>query len=296
MTIHASPTPEEPARGSALDRAVAAQDRGGLRAWSLVTTVFGDAAAPRGGTLPLAAVQEVVGRLGVEPGALRTAMSRLARDGWLARERRGRTSFYALTETKRDEWTAATRRIYAAGPPAWSGGWEAAAPDPGRDVGAGLRAAGFAEAAPGFWLRPDLPGAPPAPRGASVFAAPSEASRVSRALIDAGWPSGGAARRFEEVARLAEALGADLPHAPDPLEALAARTLLLHAWRRAVLAGPDLPAALRPEGWPGERARAAVRALYWRLVPASEAWLDGALGPSAGAAEALAGRFGGSPD
>lgn len=295
MTLHASPTPADRAPGAALDRALAAQDRGALRAWSLVVTVFGDAAAPRGGTLPLAALQEIVGRLGVEPGALRTAMSRLARDGWLARERRGRASFYALTEAKRDEWRTATRRIYASGPPAWDGGWEAATPDPGLDPAEALRAAGFAEASAGFWLRPALPDAAPAPEGASVFAAPAGASRVSPALIAAVWPSAAAARRFEDVARLTEALRAGLDDDPAPLQALATRTLLLHAWRRAALIGPDLPTALRPEDWPGERARAAVRALYWRLAGPSEAWLDETLGPHAGAAETIAERFGGPP-
>lgn len=52
--------------------------RGRPRVWSLVITVFGDAIVPRGGRVALATLQEVMERLRVEPGALRTAMSRLA--------------------------------------------------------------------------------------------------------------------------------------------------------------------------------------------------------------------------
>ena len=111
--------PASPSFSAALDALLAelSAGPGRLRAWSLAVTLFGDAAAPRGGALRLGAVQAVLGRLGVEPGALRTAMSRLARDGWLARERRGRASFYSLTAARAEELAAATRRIYAAGPP-----------------------------------------------------------------------------------------------------------------------------------------------------------------------------------
>ena len=89
---------------------------GRLRVWSVIVTIFGDAVAPRGGKVALATLQEIVTRLRIEPGALRTAMSRLAGDGWVARERQGRNSFFSLDERGRDAFDLATRRIYAAGP------------------------------------------------------------------------------------------------------------------------------------------------------------------------------------
>ena len=70
---------------------------------------------------------------------------------------------------------------------------------------------------------------------------------------------------------------AALPLPPaDPLTAMAARTLLVHRWRRIVLRFPDLPEDLLPPGLshPGPRAR--VAAAYGALLPASESWLDGA--------------------
>ena len=60
------------------------------------------------------------------------------------------------------------------------------------------------------------------------------------------------------------------------LDAMAARTLLIHHWRRIVLRDPGLPEALLPEGWPGEETRDVVRRVYRQVVPGSEAWLDGA--------------------
>ncbi|MEO0679754.1 MAG: PaaX family transcriptional regulator C-terminal domain-containing protein [Pseudomonadota bacterium] len=273
---------------------------GRLRAWSLVITVFGDAVAPRGGVLRLAALQDVVGHLGVEPGALRTAMSRLARDGWLERERRGRASFYALTAAKREELQAATRRIYAAGPPDWAGAWRLAALGPEADA-APLRAAGFAEAAPGLMLRPETAQAPPAPRpaGVSLFETPPGAAALDPDLLRRAWPEAVARPRLAEAAAAVEALSPWAAAQPAPLDALAARALLLHLWRRAALASAELPQALRPADWPGETARQAVRRLYWRLAPASERWLDACDGGPEGALPpldpAFAARFGGPP-
>ncbi|MET0169130.1 MAG: phenylacetic acid degradation protein, partial [Aliihoeflea sp.] len=74
--------PAQRALESMIDRL---HQRGRLRVGSLVVTMFGDAIAPRGGRVALGVLQDLMGRLRVEPGALRTAMSRLASDGWVIR-------------------------------------------------------------------------------------------------------------------------------------------------------------------------------------------------------------------
>src|SRR5690606_38240402 len=126
-------------------------ERGRLRVWSLVVTAFGDAVVPRGGRIALAVLQELMGRLDVEPGALRTAMSRLAADRWVERERVGRNSFFELASGGRHSFALATRRIYAHGPPCWSGGWTVAIAS--RETGAAtdeeLTGNGFMRPAPG---------------------------------------------------------------------------------------------------------------------------------------------------
>src|SRR5690606_23214363 len=54
---------------------------GRLRVWSLVITIFGDMIVPRGGRVALSVLQEITGRLGVEAGPVRTAMSRPGASG-----------------------------------------------------------------------------------------------------------------------------------------------------------------------------------------------------------------------
>ena len=57
-------------------------------------------------------------------------------------------------------------------------------------------------------------------------------------------------------------------------DAMVARTLLVHEYRRIVLREPGLPLPLLPPGWPGGVARALTAGLYGALLAPSERWLD----------------------
>ena len=108
------PADNQPAaEGGELSGAIARMG-GSLRAWSLAVSFLGDCIVPRGGDVGMATITEVLSAFGIEPGVTRTAMSRLAGDGWVTRQKVGRMSFYALTPVALAESEAATRRIYAA--------------------------------------------------------------------------------------------------------------------------------------------------------------------------------------
>ena len=96
---------------------------GRLRVWSLIITFFGDAVALRGGRVALSTLRDAMGLLDIEPGAVRTALSRLANEGWVERQREGRLSFYKLTDQGRAAFDEPTRRIYAAAARDWDGEW-----------------------------------------------------------------------------------------------------------------------------------------------------------------------------
>ncbi|PSM18042.1 phenylacetic acid degradation protein [Nitratireductor sp. StC3] len=275
--------------------------RGRLRVWSLIVTVFGDAIVPRGGRVALSVLQELMARLRIETGAVRTAMSRLAADCWLERERDGRNSYYRLADAGRHAFDFATRRIYAAGPPAWDGTWLVALAPGG--AGNGVRAGreqamaelGFAQAGAGSFVRPfaDIPelteDVPPGllvVRGAALREAPDLAALWELDELAAAYRALG-----DNLAPLAAALarGAGLA----PLDAMAARVLVDHSWRRIVLRDPGLPAALLPADWPGEAARARVKAVYAALAGPSEAWLDASGLPEQVDAKRFKARFGG---
>lgn len=253
-------------------------ERGRLRVWSLVITIFGDAIAPRGGRVSLATLSEIMQRLRIEPGALRTALSRLAADGWVARERVGRNSFFELDARGRHAFDMATRRIYAEGPPHWTGEWTVAIAPPGSDAKLNEDAAarGFVRIAPGVFLRPETCAGSDISGGLGDMLVLRGHSVEHPEALQALWPCGETAAHYKAfleaygpLARDADAVGR-----LGDLDSIAARTLLVHEWRRIVLRDPGLPAALLPIDWPGEEARAVMRALYGALAPRSERWLD----------------------
>ena len=94
-----------------------------LRAGSLITTVFGDAIAPRGGKVWLGSLIEAMSHLGAGERLVRTSVFRLVRDGWLQSEQLGRRSYYSLTDVGRERFNQATHRIYSAPANDWDGRW-----------------------------------------------------------------------------------------------------------------------------------------------------------------------------
>src|ERR1700740_2250207 len=82
------------------------------RTGSIAMTGFGDAIAPRGGSVWLGTLLQFFESLDIDHGVVRTAMSRLAADGWLERRKVGRNSFYRLAKSGRRTFEGATRPIY----------------------------------------------------------------------------------------------------------------------------------------------------------------------------------------
>src|ERR1700743_2332906 len=91
------------------------------RTGSIVITLFGDAIVPRGGSVWLGALLSFSDTIDIENGVVRTAMSRLAADGWLERNKVGRNSFYRLVKKGRQTFDTATRHIYDTQVSDWTG-------------------------------------------------------------------------------------------------------------------------------------------------------------------------------
>lgn len=238
------------------------------RTGSVIITVYGDAIAPRGGSLALADLLALMAALGAGDGVVRTAVSRLARDGWLDRDRAGRNSFYSLSDRGVREFADATPRIYGPSDTPWGGQLRLAFAEAGVERTM-LEQAGYALLAPGVLIAPDTALLP-----ASTLALLGAGSTASmKALAARAWPLAALAEAYERFL----AVFGGLPDGVGQLgqiEAMALRTVLMHEYRRVVLRDPRLPSGLLPPSWPGIAARALCIDLYATLAPLSEHWLD----------------------
>lgn len=267
-----------------------------LRVWSVIITVFGDAIVPRGGSIPLQALQEIMGRLGIEPGAVRTALSRLASEGWVIRERDGRRSRYSLDRQGQRAFDEATQRIYAAGPAEWNRRWTVVIPILGEDPAASrLEAAGFASSGTS-WIRPETVGARPLPQDLDAYLVIDDQPGDAPADAWRFWNLEGVAEAVSAFLETLEPLVDALERGaqPSPLDAVALRTLVIHEWRRIVLRAPALPIELLPPAWPALKGRVRLRSVYASLAGPSEQWLTGAGLPPHCDPTAFAARFGGA--
>jgi phenylacetic acid degradation operon negative regulatory protein len=237
------------------------------RTWSIIVTLYGDAIMPRGGQVWLGAISAFCQGMGIGEGVVRTAMSRLAADGWVERNRVGRNSFYALAERGRAVFGQAAARIYHPQAPAWSGRFTALL------TVENLIDAGFGSPSAGFWIAPGGTKLPPEASDALCFTLEGDAE-TQRALAARAWPLEETARGYRRFLDRFEPLRAAEAEKLSDLEAMIARVLLIHDYRRIILRDPLLPAAILPLDWPGEAARALCADLYPRLLPGSERWLD----------------------
>jgi len=269
------------------------------RTGSIAITVFGDAIVPRGGSVWLGTLLEFFKTLDIDGGVVRTAMSRLATDGWLERNKVGRNSFYRLTRKGRQTFDVATRHIYDPQLSDWTGRFELLLIGNGEDRDASreaLKNAGFGSPLPGVWVAPSGVPVPEEAAGAIRLEVSAE-DDSGRRLLSESWPLDRTADAYLKFMKTFEPLRGWIGRRGrlSDVDAFTARILLIHYYRRVVLRDPLLPMALLPADWPGRAARRLCGEIYRGLLPASEQWLDGNGGNEGGrlpaAAEALARRF-----
>ncbi len=244
------------------------------RVWSMVITVFGDSVMPRGGVVSASALSAIFRRLSVKAEALRVALHRLAKDGWIVRHRSGRNSHYALSDDGRAKFMPASLRIYARNP-SLCGPWRLVALRKPWGSGTAMTDAGFLRLSPTLFLGPRQAGRTPVeadaiegdlrhlPDWAREALAPEPLQRDYRRLHST------LSERVDATEAAARA---------EPLDAVALRTLLIHQWRRLLLRHADVSSEVLPEGWRGEDCRTSVLALHGALSRSAAPWLDNAIG------------------
>jgi len=274
------------------------------RAGSLITTVFGDSIAPRGGTVWLGSLIRAMAEFGVGERLVRTSVFRLAKDGWLQARQVGRRSFYSLTEQGREKFAAATHRIYGAPAAGWDGTWtllllsglDAASKDAVRRECAWL---GFGALSANMLAHPapDLSDLELALQRLGtagdlvVMTARSLRSDTGlRKLVRSAWNLDDIDARYERFVSRFRPLFAALAKNPtvSPRTAFVTRTLLIQEYRKVLLRDPQLPAELLPAGWHGTAAYQLCRNLYRGLYRQADMYLsevmataDGPLPPPA---------------
>jgi phenylacetic acid degradation operon negative regulatory protein len=135
--------------------------------------------------------------------------------------------------------------------------------------------AGFGSPMPGVWVAPsDVP--VPADAAGAIRLEVAAGGATGRRLVEASWSLERTADSYREFMKTFAPLEAWIGGTEkiSPADAMLARILLIHHYRRVILRDPLLPASLLPPAWPALEARKFCAGLYQALLPASESWLD----------------------
>jgi phenylacetic acid degradation operon negative regulatory protein len=256
-----------------------------VNARSALFDLYGDHLRARGGVAPVAALVRLLAPLDVAAPAVRTAISRMVRQGWLRPTRTPAGPAYALTGRAARRLDDAAARIYRTHGD-WDGYWHLLLIGRVRDRGArerlrsGLGFLGYGSCDEGAWIS-----ARPSPEVDALLDA--EGVRADRfvarhdgdtaGLVDRIWDVDALGRSYsrwlEDAVSIVDAAG------PEPADevAFAARSRLVHEWRKFLFRDPGLPAQLLPPDWVGHKAASFFDQEAERLLPAANRFVDGVL-------------------
>jgi len=260
-----------------------------LRSGSLITTVFGDAIAPRGGNVWLGSLISVMADFGISERLVRTSVFRLSKDGWLRSEQIGRRSYYSLSEEGSERFEQATQRIYAAPAGDWDGRWcllllsalDTATKDIVRKEMGWL----------GFGLLSANVLAHPAPDLAELDIAIERLGGGNELVVLQGqtirnetgmrqlahnsWNLTDINGRYQAFVKMFRPVMKAIGDASkiEQKQAFIVRTLLIQEYRKVLLRDPLLPEELLLPGWQGATAYQLCRNLYLATHQAADDYL-----------------------
>ncbi len=262
-----------------------------LRTGSLITTVFGDSIAPRGGTVWLGSLITVMSDFGISERLVRTSVFRLTQDDWLQSTQVGRRSYYGLSDRGRERFEQATHKIYGEPLTGWNNEWclvllaelDGAAKD---NVRKELGWLGFGALSTSVLAHPapDMSDVDATLRrlGVADDLIVMSGSTIRnetgmRNLAQASWNLDDIDERYKGFVKRFRPLIAAYGKSADvaPKTAFSVRTLLIQEYRKALLRDPQLPADLLPSNWHGTAAYQLCRNLYIALYQRADEYLTG---------------------
>jgi phenylacetic acid degradation operon negative regulatory protein len=257
-----------------------------VNARSALFDLYGDHLAGRGRKAPVAALVRVLGALEIAPPAVRTAVSRMVRQDWLEAVRTPVGPGYALTPRAVRRLDEASARIYRTRDQPWEGRWQLLTISHVRDrsrrerVRAGLRYLGYGAIDDTTWL---------AARPSTELDALLDTEQVAaehftaehdgdtQALVQRVWDLSALGTSYGQWLGAAREIVAGVDPGGSDESAFAARSRLVHEWRKFLFTDPRLPDDLLPTAWVGREAAQYFDDQATLLLPAAARFIDDCL-------------------
>jgi phenylacetic acid degradation operon negative regulatory protein len=260
-----------------------------MQARSALFDLYGDYLRPRGGRAPVAALVKLLAPVGIAPPAVRTAVSRMVRQGWLHPMRLVSGPGYLLTPKAARRLDEAAARIYRTGRNGWDGRFDlvvthAAVP---RKEAKRLTFLGYGMLGEFAWVAPraadevDAVLADAGVRYERFSASHAAGSPGAAEVVGRAWDLAEIGKAYEDFIADQRAIVTAVTARSTDEEAYAARFQLVHAWRSFLFRDPQLPASLLPARWPGASAATFFDRHAARLRPPADRFVERCLASTA---------------
>lgn len=261
------------------------------RPQSLIITIFGAYSRTIGGWLSVSTLLSLMGEVGIEDPAVRSALSRFKRRGILLAERRSNAAGYALSENAWRTFDVGDARVLQRRDLPSSTEWVLAAfsiPERSRDVRYRLRSrlarVGFAQVAGGLWIAPEALEADVRyivdvlgiHDHVDIFRAEHIGFGSTAHSVREWWDLPAIGRQYTAFIRTYGSVRAAYVgrSTHDPAVAFADYTRLLTSWRPLPYIDPGLPREFLPANWPGDEATELFYFLHDRLFPLAQQYVE----------------------
>ncbi|HKE64274.1 MAG TPA: PaaX family transcriptional regulator C-terminal domain-containing protein [Micromonosporaceae bacterium] len=253
-----------------------------MQARSALFDLYGDHLRAHGGRAPVAALVRLLAPLEIGAPAVRTAVSRMVRQGWLLPLRLSSGPGYLITQRAAHRLDEAAERIYRTNPKPWEGTFDliiADAPVPRADrqrIANNLAYLGYGTIGDTTWVATK-----PSPEAEGVLseagvrfqrfsANHSGGVRGATALVSQAWDLERIGREYRDFVVAMRSVVERVDADGDVKAAYMARFRLVHAWRTFLFRDPALPPDLLPARWPGHDAAEFFDLHASRLRPAAD--------------------------
>ncbi|MEI5909000.1 phenylacetic acid degradation operon negative regulatory protein PaaX [Bacillus spongiae] len=261
---------------------------------SMIFTLYGDYIRNYGNKIWIGSLIRLLKEFGHNDQAVRAAISRMNKQGWVQAEKQGNKSYYSLTERGIKRMEEAAKRIFKLKPEKWDGEWRIfmyTIPEEIRSIRDELRKeliwSGFGSFSNSFWLSPnnlekqveDLIEKYNIQPYVDFFVADYKGPHANKSLVEKSWDLDDINTRYEEFIHFYSdqhmmAKQKIMDGNMTDAECFVERTKLVHEYRKFLFVDPGLPQELLPEKWLGGQAATLFSQYYKELALPSSRFFE----------------------
>lgn len=266
-----------------------------MKPQSMLFTIYGEYVRHSGSEIWVGSLTRMIGEFGLSEQAVRAAISRMQRQGWLHSRKVGNRSYYSMTPRGQKRLQEAAARIYKQGNEQWNGQWcmiSYTIPEDRRNLRDQLRKEltwlGFGMLTNSTWISPndlsdkvrEIAETLELTQHVEMFNCDHIGFSQPKQLVEKCWnldAINAAYRDFIDAYKPEyEALLAEVGNAQaiSDSDCFVKKTELVHRYRKFLFIDPEFPEELVPDLWLGKEADALFSQYYALLHPGAQRYFE----------------------